>query len=747
MDKIANLRLLAAGVALTSLMPACAMAQAVSAPETSTTADEQGSELQDIIVTAQRRSESAQSVPISVAAFTAEGLAASRTLSSDDLPGLVAGLTITPNGARTPLYLRGVGNNNASASPAVLTFVDGVYMPFNYGAQAFNDVTSMEIAKGPQGTLFGRNATGGVIQITTKDPTDTPSADVELGYGNFDTITARAYVATGLATGLRLGVAAFYENQQDGWGTNLFDGSDIYRSKKYGGRAKLVYDVSDVTTVTLAADYGYSDGNHGSTLSPAAGQDFVFNIVTQSKNIVGKGYDINTNYPSYFTTKEGGASLTVKSKIGTLNFLSISSWRKNKTFLSIDYDGGPINAVTIERIDKATAVTQELQISSQSEGPFKWVAGLFYFHQSPRMEPFTFSGPALPLVFGTPPGFDLQLRSYDKADAYAGYGQASWEFLADTTLTLGARYTVETRKQRGFNTLSSPTGGFEVPGTAGDDSKTFKKPTFRASIDHKFSPGLMVFASFNRGFNSGSFNAISPGGYGPISNPVVLPETIDAYEAGFKSELFDRKLRFNMSAFQYDYTNLQQQVAVPGGLQTLNAGAARIRGVDVDIQARPIRNLDLSASASFLDPEYVSFANAPFFKLLPSGELIAAPPPTANGAKGFSTTAAPHVSANVSATYTLDTSFGTFQTTAAANYRGTTFADSYEQFPLKKRTLINLTERWESSDGRLSASIWVKNLLDQRYDNSIILLTPVGAIGQVGAPRTFGLTVGIKVGD
>lgn len=731
--------MLMAGVALSSLVPELAQAQQETTPSASDQAVAEDGGLQDIVVTAQRRSESAQNVPISVAAFSAETLANSRALSSDDLPGLVAGLTIAPNGARTPLYLRGVGNNNAAASPAVLTFVDGVYMPFNYGAQALNDVSSIEIAKGPQGTLFGRNATGGVIQITTKDPTDTPSADVEIGYGNYDTVTAKAYVATGLTSRLRVGVAAFYENQMNGWGENLFNGDEIFRSKKYGGRAKFVFDASDVTTIKLAADYGYSDGHHGAALRPAAGKNsFVFDYLTGTKVTYAGEYDVNANFKPFFTSKEGGVSLTVNSEIGDVKFLSISSWRKNRAYLQVDYDGTPVPFFDLSRQDSSNAYTQEFQLSSPSEGRFKWVAGLFYFRQTPKMIPFTFAGIGATAVFGTPAGEPFVLRAFDKGDAYAAYGQASLEVVPDTTLTLGARYTIEKREQSGFNTA----GDVIIPSSVGSQKKTFKKPTFRASIDHKFSPDLMVFASFNRGFNSGYFNPVAIGGFTAAANPAVLPETIDAYEIGIKSQLFDRRLRVNLSAFRYDYSNLQQQVFELGALKTVNAAAARIQGVDLDIQARPVQNLDLAISAEYLDPKFTSYPDAPLYTIAPNGAMLVG----VGDASGFSTTQAPHFSFNASATHTLDTSAGAFQTTVAINYRGKMYADSFEIFPLKKRTLISATERWESSDGQLSAAFWVKNLLNKRYDDFLSLLDPIGPVSQPGAPRTYGFTLGFKFG-
>lgn len=434
--------------------------------------------------------------------------------------------------------------------------------------------------------------------------------------------------------------------------------------------------------------------------------------------------------------------------------MSITSWRKNKNFLHIDYDGTPANFLNIDRFAENTAYTQELQISSPSEGRFKWVAGLFYFGERPKTNPFIFSGPGLPFVFGTPAGLPLRSWSHDKGDAYAVYGQASLEMLRGTTLTLGGRYTSEKRSQRGFDDLGE---GIVIPGSAGGQSATFKKPTFRVSLDHKFSPDLMVYASFNRGFNSGWFNYLALRGFSATNNPVIKPEVINAYEVGVKSQLFDRKLRINVSAFQYDYTNLQLQFYEFGGLVTKNAAGAKIRGVDIDVQARPIDSLEVSASAEILNPKFTDFPGPPFYGFLPSGEFAVIAPGASTGvpgipvapanAAGYSTTQAPHFSLNASVTHTLETGIGSFQSSASLNYRGATYGDNFEQLPVNKRTLLNFSETWESIDGHFSVSGWVKNITNERYDDFLSLVTPVGASGHPGAPRTYGITLGYKFGS
>ncbi|GLS99078.1 TonB-dependent receptor [Sphingobium jiangsuense] len=689
--------------------------------------------LQDIVVTAQRRSESAQTVPISVAAFSAESLAASGTKATTDLSSLVTGLTVTPVGARQPLYLRGVGNSNIAASPAVLLFVDGVYQPFNIGSQSFSDIASIEVAKGPQGTLFGRNATGGVIQVATRDPSSDPTGEFQIGYGNYDTLSGKAYLAGALTSSVRASLAGFYENQSDGWGRSIATGEDIFKSKSVGVRGKVVIDVSDLTSITLAADYTYSRGNSGSAVAQAiGGTGFLFDYVSGTKYSLSP-YDVNANYTPLYTSKEGGASITVKSEVGAVDLLSITSWRKNRSYTQVDYDGSAAPFFDLSRHDESTAVTQEFQAKSQGDSKLSWVAGLFYYHNDSTLTPFRFGGVGATAVFGAPLGSPYDIFAFDTVNAYAAYAQATAEIFPDTRLTLGARYTIEKHEQNGY-----VEAGSVVPGTTGRQSKTFRKPSFRASLDHRFGRDLMIYASYNRSFNAGYFNTASVGGFTAAANPGVKPETIDAYEVGFKSELFDRHVRFNLSAFRYDYANLQQQIFRNGALATVNAASARIQGVDAEVQVRLLGKLDIALSAEYLDPKYESYPDGPMYSYAPIGALIL----SSGDAKGYSTPNAPHFSFNASVNYAILSDIGRFNASASLNYRGDTYGDSFERFKLKNRYLANASLKWTSLDDKTSVTLWGKNLFNEIYDEAYSMLDPVGPAGTPGAPRTYGVTIG-----
>ena len=690
----------------------------------------------DIVVTAQRRAESAQNVPIAVAAFNADQLQRAGLRTANDLQTAIPGVTGDTNGGRTTIFLRGVGNNNYGSQSSVLTFIDGVYQPFdNTGGTEFSSVQTIELAKGPQGTLFGRNATGGVLQIQTRNPMDWQGVDLQAGYANYDTLSGKAYAAAKLGENVAADIAGFYVNQRDGWGTNLFDGSDFYKTKRYGFRSKWVAEVGDDLTATFSADYGKRRGQLGVGLSRTTTRDFIYDAANMQKLVLPTIYDVNTDDKrSGWSTEEGGGSLTLEKRLGDTKLLSISSYRRAKEFFLVDIDGGPIPAFTLDRTDRRRVFTQELQVSGGTTG-FTYAAGLYYYYAKSRIRGPVFGGPVTSFAFpGVALGDEFVISSEDTANSYAAYAQGTVEILPETNLTLGARYTIEERR------ITGRTEGSAVlsPGSEGTQVKTFKKPNFRVALDHKFTPNILGYASWSRGFNAGFFSQQSVLGFNDAVNPVIQPEEVDAYEIGLKTDLLGRRLRVNLAAFLYDYTNLQQQVYINNSVTTINAAAARIKGIDFEVVAKPMRDFTLSVSGTYLDTRYKSYPAAPFYSLQPSGELVAG----AVDARGKDIVLAPKFSMQASATYTLRTGIGNFDSTANVNYRSKIYADPNNDFPIPERTLIGLNERWTSIDGKTDVTLWVSNLTNKKWNSSTALLTPNGEIGRPGDPRTYGITVG-----
>jgi iron complex outermembrane recepter protein len=651
------------------------------------------------------------------------------------LPAMVPGLTMQPTGASRPIFLRGVGNNNNSnVGSAVLVFIDGVYYPYQAGNLPYNNVASVEVDKGPQGTLFGRNATGGVIQITTRDPKFTPAADAEVGYANFQTVNGSLYATGGLGERLAGDLAVYYLSQKDGWGHNLFTGQDVFTNKNVAARSKWLLRATDDTQVRFAFDYLTSEGTDGTDVLGAVNYPVLFNEVTRETFTIPGEYNVNSNYQPGFTVRQLGASMRIDTQLGDLRGVSITSWHNQRTTLYIDYDGTPIPFFNLYRFDHRDAETQEFQLLSADNSAVKWVAGLYFYNDTGTMHPFRFGGIGGSVVFGAPAGDPFDIVANDRVTSYAGFGQATATILPDTNLTLGVRYTMDQRYINGY-TLQGPD---VVPESRGALSKTFKKPTYRVLLDHHFGRDLMVYASYNRGFNSGYFNQTSVGGFSAAADPAVNPEIIDAYEIGTKSEWLEHRLRLNASGFWYQYKNLQQQVYEGAALVTINAAAARIRGVDLDIESKPLPQLTLAASAEYLNAKFIRYPGAPIYSMAPNGALIS----TAGDAAGNRIPYAPEWSYNVRASYDLQSVVGDFNTTAAVAYTGAWFGDPGNFYQQPSRTLVNASQTWTSTDGKNYLSVWGKNLTNKKYDVGINMLAPVGAIGNPGPPRTYGVTVG-----
>ncbi|HSW26048.1 MAG TPA: hypothetical protein VLJ62_25020 [Burkholderiaceae bacterium] len=338
----------------------------------------------------------------------------------------------------------------------MLIFVDGVYQPFdNTGGTEFSSVQTIELAKGPQGTLFGRNATGGVLQIQTRNPNERQGVDVQLGYDNYDTLSGKIYAASKLGENAAIDVAGFYVNQDNGWGTNLLDGSNFYTMKRYGVRSKLVAEVGDDFTATVALDYGNRRGQLGVGISRSMQYDsrsmqydFIYDSARSQNLFLPTIYDVNTDDKrSGWRTKEGGGALTLEKRFSEVKLLSISSYRRAREFFVVDIDGGPVPAFTLDRLDRRRVFTQELQLSGDGTG-FNWTAGLYYYNAVSRIRGSMFGGFVTSLAFGTPPGVDLVVSSRDKTNSYAAYAQRTIEVLPETNLTLGALHHREARDHR-----------------------------------------------------------------------------------------------------------------------------------------------------------------------------------------------------------------------------------------------------------------------------------------------------------
>lgn len=696
----------------------------------------------DIVVTARRRNELLQDVPIAVSALSAE------TASRVGITGVEAITLTTPNlqfnreishGA-TP-FLRGVGSPQASAggeSP-VAVYVDDVYVSSpNANMFAFNNIAGVQVLKGPQGTLFGRNATGGVVQVQTRRPSFDPAMEATFGIGNYDTIEGSFYATAPLTDALAVNFAASGRDQRDGFGRSLLTGRETQLGWDWSVRGQMLWRPSDATQLLLIGDYGDQRSDSGSNNTSAPGTITLSGATYQGYNTQAAGTD-------YARVRQAGLSLRVDQETSFANLVSISAYRWTRVGFNLDQDLGPAPLVEVGLIRSPTrSFSQEAQVVSLPDSSIKWIVGVYYLHTTTGYDPSRIGG----LFFA--PLRTISLFNEQTLNSYAGFGEVTFGLLPRTNLTLGARYTRDAYDLDVEGRLGNDT--IPLPGNTFTQHDAFSKLTYRAILDHHFTPDIMGYASYSRGFRSGGYQLAFPGNAANPA-PVVQPEVLDAYEVGLKTEFLNRALIFNVSAFYYDDRNVAISFVQPGGNLILNAAGAHIKGLDMDFIVTPFRGMRITGGVGLLDGEYSNFPSGPLLipnpaTCVPTPTILPGPrtggnrPCTAD-LTGNTTIRTPKFTFSIAPSYTFDTGIGAF--TIAANYHHNSgfYWDVGNRLAQPGYDVVNGSISWEDSSQRFNARLWVRNLMDERYaiySSPNVLGTPYS----LAAPRTYGAAVGVR---
>lgn len=730
-------------IVLAALVPATAWAQQapVPAPDSATpqTSDDVG--IGEIVVTAQRREERLQDVPVAITAVTSEQLSTGRIETSYDLPKVTPGLTVNKSAVYAVPFLRGVGSTNIliGDEPSVSTYVDGFYKgPALAAILPFNNIQRIEVLKGPQGTLYGRNATGGLINIITTDPLDNFFAKGSVGYGNFETFEADGYVTGPLGESIRADLSVRYKNQGKGFVRNLFTGNRIGTDDVFAARAKVLVDFSDRVSLTLTGDYAYAENDMGAAQSNFPGTRPIGALVGGQSST--RPYYTYQNIDPIASVRAWGATATLRAELDSVDLVSLTQYRAYESRNTLDADGssddgrasqvvpgvGTIGLATLSFVSPTKLPyfwTQEFQILSNGDGPFSWIVGAFGLKSLEKYDPlsvqFNVAGPAIAIT-----------QSQGETEALAGFAQGTYAFDNGFSITLGGRYNHERKRMVG-----SITSGASV--TTTDKKTTFNSFTYRGSIDYRFSPEVLVFASASKGFKSGAFNTNSID-----DQPAVDPENLYAYELGIKADP-SRNLRVNFTSFYYDYKDIQFYAqGANTGLATLqNAAAAELYGAEIDVVAVPVRGLTLRASASIEHSEYTSFAGAQVYVPGPSAGQVQ----EFVDATGNDVIRTPTFTGNLGATYEADLPNGSGLTFAANVYHNAGYnfdpAGVVQQDPY---TLVDASITWTAPDDRFSIMGWVKNLTDELYIESITSGTRNNRVGYA-PPQTFGVTLKAQI--
>ncbi|RIJ65118.1 TonB-dependent receptor [Brevundimonas sp. LPMIX5] len=711
------------GAALAIVGASPVMAQEAPASEP------QAAAVADIVVTAQRREQRLQDVPLAVSAFSMESLEDGKVESLLNLDGKVPNVVLAPVGAypfASAFYIRGLGYADVESSfePSVGVELDGVYLSRNVGAvQDFFDIGGVTILRGPQGTLYGRNTIGGVVSVQSRRPSFDFGARAQATFGSNGRQELRAGVEGALVEDKLAGKFSFLTKTYDGYIKN-YDGRDMGAQDVTSMRGALLWTPTASFDATLIVDYTKDKGT-GTAFENASLPSMVLPGFGEPADTDGDPFLSHVGDDIFSDLEALGVTLNANWDLGPVKLTSITGYRKTDTEVLSDFDGTPTPFMTVHRDETHDQFSQELRLASNTDGPLTYVVGAYYMTQEYDIATGQFG-----TVFGSPTAGST-IYTQQKADSWAVFGQADYEVLPGLTVTAGGRYSKE---EKTFTTQPLFYPNAETFEASFDDFSP------KVGVSYKWSDTLMTYAQYSRGFRAGGFNGRAGSflAVGPYDS-----ETVDSYEVGVKSDLFNRRLRLNAAVFTSDYQDMQQSVQqlIPGTLinQTLvsNVGAATISGFEAEATALLTDVFTISASVGYLDASYDEFM-ADLGDGLGVIDRTYLPMPYA-----------PKWSNSVTFNYKDDFDFG--RVTAQASVRHMT--DMYTSFSTlnattdltmrQSNTVVDGSLSLELPDGRWRVSLWGKNLTDELVINNTFGVGNLLASRVYQPPREIGVDLSL----
>ncbi len=680
--------------------------------------------IDEIVVTAQYRSENIQRVPLAISSVSGDDLAAAGVSDLTGLSANVPGLYLSSYSTLSPqLFIRGVGSNDdgITSEGAVGVYLDGVYVG-RASSALFDlfDLDRVEVLRGPQGTLYGRNTNGGAIKIVTAQPGPNFNAAVEVGYGSFDQRTLRGLVSGALGDNVYAKLSGSYRGR-DGWTRDTATGVRLNDEDSASLRGQLRIEPASGVDATLSLDY--SRDRPTSTFKEVVGGT-LFGLYQESPDPFVGSYDL----PGAFIRRDiAGASVAINWDTGPAVLSVISAYRDTDIHYTEDYDSTPFPVVQLDTRQRAKQFTQELRlVSEEGESSFSWIAGAFYLRDRGRsLDQFI-----LPFF-----GLDDEITSAStQTSSIAAFGEFSLRVTDRLQLTVGARYTHE-RKQLAVQRTYRPQDGSPlidfVPLT--DTAISFDNFSPRLVVEYQATEDVLGYASVTRGFKSGGFNNFPANAIAAAT--AFSPENITAYEVGLKVTAFDRRLRVNSAAFYYDYSDLQVFAPIDTGgalpvIQITNAAKASVKGLEIELTATPVHGVTVELNYAHLLSRYRRFLfNAVD---LAGNTLPRAPRDTVTASLEWAGSIAGDTQLRLRGEYVY-----------SSNLFFTPFNDPDLQ--TGRFGLLNASATLALGGGHWTLSVYGRNLTNKHYlghgidaiANFFDLKT-----GQLAAPRQYGITLG-----
>lgn len=675
------------------------------------------SRIDEVVVTAQRREESAQDVPISITAITADGLAKAGITNTRDLGLVTPGLRYDTHGAYVTPAIRGVTTTLSSNNEAnVATYVDGVYQPALLAA-IFDlpDVRQVEVLKGPQGTLFGRNATGGAILIKTLAPDLTEfTGRVSAGFSSFNTQTATGFVSVPLVEDkIAFSFSGLFEDT-DGYKKNLLrngneDGAEIETSIVRGKLRFVPWEGADFTLTGLYSDKEDHDilrnsnwhGNNALADNALAANPPVI--------IADEPHEFATDLDPVTDTQQTSFSLHGDMEMGPGVFSVTASYLDIDQYLLTDGDNSPFGATEFTVGSYNESRSLELIYSTDQLGSVRAVGGLYYFYKDAGQEPFQANN------------YQIAIYNRDQVTSYAAFGELTYDITDRLSVTGGLRFSQDEVEADAAIVFGSPVPPASIP-HLGDTDWDSVDP--RLSVLYELTDDTNIYASYSQGFKSGVYNSASFNfTLFSFQQTPVDPEEIEAYEIGLKSS--SGNTTFNAAVFYYDYTDQQVQAissaALPGGntilvAQLTNAASSTIWGAEVGGVWQATDAFSLAFGGTYLDAEYDSYMGAGVNTPIGLGVII----PETIDASGNTMIRSPEFSGHLTGQYELTTDSGHWGASATLFGSTEVFHDVAGRVRQPGYAKLNAALYWESLSGNLEVRFWGRNITDSESLNSLI---------------------------
>lgn len=727
----------------------------------------------DIVVTAQRREQASQDVGIAITALSGRQLTRLGVVDSTDIAKLAPSVNVAGSfgGQMLTFSIRGVTqydySDHTEAPNAV--YVDEAYVA-SQQAQGFAifDIDRVEVLKGPQGTLFGRNATGGAISFTTRKPTDKPEGFLSATYGSYNQVRIEGAAGGPISDRLSFRVSGLF-NRFDPILHNLNPvGGDEWNDNTVAGRVQLRYEASDTLTADLSvfggrSRFSTSPYQHSTSINEYNGVGQLINAYLASptetreaigpnganydengdgvaatrptpggdkfgyRDLDGAGHDINKVFArkNFNRLSTWGSTLKLSADLGDVKLVSVTDYKKNHKRFALSFDNSPADVFDSKTITDTWQVSQELRLSGESDR-FRWVAGLYYLHIDVKA----------PVAGFTINPIALEFRDHYalKTDSAAAFGQAEYDLTDKLTFIAGLRASYEHKNFTYGTDIYTPASLFLPPsaGTFVANYRTYADTSSdvlwagKAQLNWKPQDDVLIYGGYNRGVKAGSYNAPLGGGAGLVPDSALPygPEKLNAYEVGFKTDWLGRRLRVNGSVFYYDYKGYQAFKITNLAQQVLNTDAT-VKGAELEVSAAPARGLDLSVSGSYLDMTV---------KDINYNGII----------KDRKNSFTPKWQLTALARYQWEMAGGLFSVQGDVKYTSLTYfsISNFDVAKMPARTLMNARVGFETSDHHWSLEAFVQNLTNKHYKIvGFDLSADCGCtfIGY-GKPRWFGLT-------